>query len=135
MIVYLAGNIFDTTDTDCNDWRSEAIQLLGNGGASTLNPMDRDYRGKEDRHVKEIVELDKKDIDNCDALLTHYLKPSVGTSMEILYAWEKSIPVWVFTEESRLSPWLVYHSTNITKTMKRSVYEILSWYAHTGMGQ
>jgi hypothetical protein len=52
-----------------------------------LDPMDRDYRGKEDESVKDIVEGDKADIDWADAVIAYCPKPSVGTSMEVLYCW------------------------------------------------
>lgn len=108
MIVYLCGPINGCTDEECKDWREYAKSWLN----STLDPMDRDYRGKEGDFYEELVENDKKDIDESDVLLVNYVKPSVGTSMEILYAWEsgdKEI-VLVHREEENLSPWLLYHT-------------------------
>jgi hypothetical protein len=89
------------------------------GEENTLDPMRRDYRGREMGCVEEIVEGDKVDIDLSTHLLVHYDKPSVGTSMEILYAWERNKPVIVVAPEgTRLSPWLVYHSTKIFNSFK-----------------
>lgn len=105
--VYLCGPINGCTDSECKDWRSEAKKVL----PDTIDPMVRDYRGREDQCVKEIVELDKKDIDSCDALLVNYDKPSVGTSMEILYAWERNKQIVVVARpDAKISPWLKYHS-------------------------
>jgi nucleoside 2-deoxyribosyltransferase len=91
----------------------------------TLDPMRRDYRGREDNSVTAIVELDKLDILQCDALLVNYDKPSVGTSMEILFAWERNIKVIVVAaNETKVSPWLRYHSTAIVKTFSEA-FELL----------
>jgi nucleoside 2-deoxyribosyltransferase len=83
--------------------------------------MDRDYRGVTDQFVNEIVEGDKEDIDKADILLVNFVKPSVGTSMEILYAWERKKEVLVVTENNQISPWLIYHSTKIFKNIQEVV--------------
>jgi nucleoside 2-deoxyribosyltransferase len=107
MRVYLAGPINGCTDKECRDWRETVKARL----PDTLDPMRRDYRGKEHEAVDEIVELDKIDVTNSDVLLVNFDKPSVGTSMEILYAWERGkLIVVVHREGAVLSPWLVYHS-------------------------
>jgi nucleoside 2-deoxyribosyltransferase len=74
----------------------------------------------------EIVENDKKDIDTATALLVYFDKPSVGTSMEILYAHQRGIPVYVVDQSSlrALSPWLVYHSTEIFLILSAAVEHI-----------
>jgi nucleoside 2-deoxyribosyltransferase len=73
--------------------------------------MRRDYRGREHEAVAEIVELDKIDVEACDVLLVNFDKPSVGTSMEVMYAWERGKTVIVVHKAGAiLSPWLVYHS-------------------------
>lgn len=91
----------------------------------TLDPMRRDYRGVEDESVIDIVELDKVDIANSDALIVNYDKPSVGTSMEILHAFERSkIVVVVAKEGTRISPWMRYHSHRITPSFSSAVTEL-----------
>ena len=65
------------------------------GEENTLDPMRRDYRGREMECVEEIVEGDKLDIDISTHILVIYDRPSVGTSMEVLYAWERKKPVIV----------------------------------------
>lgn len=114
MKVYLCGPINGCTDSECIDWRTEAKQKF-----STIDPMDRDYRGRELECINEIVELDKLDIDTCDVLLVNYVKPSVGTSMEIFYAWTLGKPIFVVAPTGIiLSPWLIYHSTEILNTFE-----------------
>lgn len=110
--IYLCGPINGCTDEGANGWRTFVIDQSPH--FKHLNPMRRDYRGKEDYNVNEIVELDKIDIANSDALLVNYDKPSVGTSMEVLYAFERGKLVVVVTPpEAALSPWLRYHSHRI----------------------
>jgi nucleoside 2-deoxyribosyltransferase len=108
MKVYLCGPINGCTDEQCKDWRNAAKQVL----PDTLDPMRRDYRGREDVSAAEIVEGDKEDIDQCKAILVNYDKPSVGTSMEVLYAWQHGLEVFVVAKPGTvISPWLRYHTT------------------------
>lgn len=114
MKVYLCGPIMNCNDSECKDWR-EYVKSNYNG--ECLDPMLRDYRGKEGDFSIEIVEQDKKDIDECDIVLVNYVKPSIGTSMEMLYAWERDKEIYVVTVEDKekLSPWLLYHCHVIFK--------------------
>lgn len=107
---YLAGPIMDCTDTECNDWRQDLASVLQTYGVKALDPMRRDYRGRQDECYAKIVEQDKKDIDAADIVIVRYTRPSVGTSMEMLYAWEKEKFVILWADQGiPLSPWLIYH--------------------------
>lgn len=118
MKVYLCGPINGRSDDDCRGWREEAKQLL----PDTLDPMRRDYRGKEATAYREIVELDKIDVASCDALLVYFDKPSVGTSMEMLWAWERGkLVVLVNKSTAPLSPWLVYHSHHQVASLAEAI--------------
>jgi hypothetical protein len=115
--MYLAGPINNCTDSECKDWREAAKQIFQ--GYKFLDPMARDYRGKEDQSVKEIVEGDKKDIDASQILVVNYDKPSVGTSMEVLYAWERDKEVFIIAAPgTRISPWLRYHSLAVFESLE-----------------
>lgn len=117
-IVYLCGPINGRSDSDCKDWREAAKAVLPN----TIDPMRRDYRGKEAVAHREIVELDKIDVANADVLLVYYDKPSVGTSMEMLWAWERGkLIVLIDASDKPLSPWLVYHSHYQVKTLAEAI--------------
>lgn len=121
MKIYLCGPINGCTDDECKNWREAAKAIL----PDTVDPMARDYRGREDECVKEIVELDKQDILECDALLVNYDKPSVGTSMEILFAWENNKRIIIVTAPgTRISPWMRYHSETIVHSFKEA-FELL----------
>lgn len=118
MKVYLAGPIQGCTDEQCKAWREYVKTLL----PDTLDPMRRDYRGIELESADEIVEGDKLDIDDADALLVNFPAPSAGTCMEILYAWERfKKVVVVIPKEVKLSPWVKYHSTFITDSFEKAV--------------
>ena len=91
--VYLCGPINGRSDADCNDWRTKAKGMLD----ATWDPMARDYRGRESEPGinVEIVEGDKADILKCRAIVVYFDKPSVGTSMEVMFADTHGIPVHV----------------------------------------
>jgi hypothetical protein len=126
--VYLCGPINGCTDAECKDWREFAKVNLR---VKTLDPLARDYRGREREPGmdKEIVENDKIDIDNSSMLLVNYVKPSVGTSMEVLYAWERSRAILIVCEKgTNLSPWLTYHSHQIVHSMREACDWINKFY-------
>jgi nucleoside 2-deoxyribosyltransferase len=120
--VYLAGAIMGRSNEECVDWREYVKQLLK---CRTIDPMVRDYRGREPEEFVAIVEKDKTDIDNCDILLVNYVEPSVGTSMEILYAWERGkLVVLVASSGQELSPWLLYHHHKLFFTLEDAASHI-----------
>jgi len=121
--VYLCGPINGCTDSEASDWR-ESVKRAYAG--PTIDPMVRDYRGREAEAFREIVELDKIDVASSDVILVNYDKPSVGTSMEVLYAWQlgKRVIV-VMREDAVVSPWLRYHATNLVHSFDAAIRLIL----------
>lgn len=113
MRVYLAGPIFQQTDAVCNDWRSVFKAVPG---FTWLDPMSRDYRGREDECHAEIVEGDKADVESCAAVVAKVNPPSAGTSMEILWAWLAEIEPIIAICDGRVSPWVRYHSSHVVRT-------------------
>lgn len=111
MIVYLCGPINGCSDAEAKDWREHVKGRYTQHGY--LDPMARDFRGHEnDPGIDvEIVEGDLEDIANSDVLLVSYDKPSVGTSMEIVYAKQQGkLIIVVARPETAISPWLRYHA-------------------------
>lgn len=123
--VYLAGPI-QHVDDNGHGWRDYVIAR--SDACHWLNPLDHaeptdtEYElGEYD--VAQLVETDKALIDQADALLVGWRRvPSVGAPMEMLYAYERDIPVVVWMEpegsraaiqERHLSPWLRYHAAHI----------------------
>jgi hypothetical protein len=115
--VYLCGPINGCTDAQCKDWREFAKSKLN----SWTDPMRRDYRGREGDFYREIVELDKVDVRECDIVLANCPMPSVGTSMEILLAWQLGKIVVIVHPPGKISPWLVYHSTCVVSSMEEAI--------------
>lgn len=121
-ILYLCGPINGCTDDEASDWR-EHVKTIWPG--ATLDPMRRDYRDREAESVDEIVELDKIDIAQSDALIVNYDKPSVGTSMEVLWAFERGkMIVVVAAPGTVISPWLRYHTHAIVGDFGTAVRKI-----------
>src|SRR5687768_14416139 len=129
MKIYLAGPINGCTDAECKDWRQWFRGNIGIAGVEWLDPMRRDYRGTENMRYREIVILDKRDIASCNFLVVMYSKPSVGTSMEILFAWERDIPILLInaSRQGELSPWLKYHATAIVDSMEAAAKKLEEW--------
>jgi nucleoside 2-deoxyribosyltransferase len=128
MKLYLAGPINGCTDEEANGWRTEVKKLH----PDVLDPMARDFRGVEGNHTALIVEGDKKDIDECDGVIVWFEKPTVGTSMEILYAWERRKPVVLINRSDRpLSPWLTYHCIASVSSIEDALEAHRSFFSFT----
>jgi nucleoside 2-deoxyribosyltransferase len=119
-LVYLAGAIAGLEFDDVTDWRVQAKYELEKRGIEALNPM----RGKEALgeqnagrisldfhdyekngpffHSRGIMTRDFNDVRRCDVLLVNLLglkKPSLGTIMEIGWAYAMQKPTVVAMEE------------------------------------
>lgn len=113
--VYLAGPISGLTHDECVGWRDEAARLLGAVGIDSYSPM----RGKgylKDKGVLEqsypkyalssdrgIMSRDHNDVITSDALLvnlTGVSRVTIGTVMEIAWAWDRHIPTIVMMEKA-----------------------------------
>lgn len=128
MKVYLGGPINGCTDEEASGWRDAVKAELTASGWEAIDPMDRDYRGKEMEPgiAKAIVENDKLDIDGADVLLMNCPKPSVGTSMEILYGYMSGKRVvCVIPAGSTPSPWLVYHAHKVVEGSVLAALDLL----------
>jgi nucleoside 2-deoxyribosyltransferase len=121
MKTYLCGGINGLSDAECRDWRAVAEELLK---GDTIDPMRRDYRGKEDESVNEIVRGDLADIHTADWVLVNATRPSWGTAMEIVYAYRMRKPIVAFVGEAPISPWLRHHCGLICKTVEEAVAHI-----------
>lgn len=126
MTVYLAGPIQGMTDLECKVWRQEARVPLERRGCVVIDPLDRDYRGREDEHAEEIVDGDKDAIEQCDLLLVNACQPSWGTAMEVIYTKSIGKDVVAFTDCEAISPWLRCHTTAIYRTLNDAILGITS---------
>lgn len=125
MKVYLAGPINGCNDDDAQGWRDAFQAELALIGAKAIDPMVRDYRGREDDCVSEIVQGDKRDIAGCDVFVAHCWQVSWGTAMEILYAYQEGKTViLVCPPGQRISPWQRYHSDAIVGDLSAALEDL-----------
>lgn len=117
-MVYLAGPIAGCTGVEATDWRQYASRALHDRYIETLDPMrskhflstvkiSNDFNEYAMRGAfytsKGIMTRDHTDVMRCDALLVNLLgttKPSLGTVMELAWAYAYKKPVVVAIEES-----------------------------------
>lgn len=125
MKTYLCGGINKLSDADCRDWREAAKEMMQ--PFQCIDPMRRDYRGKEAQSVKAIVAGDMADIRECDVVLVNASRPSWGTAMEIRIAHEMGKFVVAFGAGEKPSPWLVHHC-QMEETLEAAVTCIRSWF-------
>lgn len=128
MRVYLGGPINGCTDEEATGWREAVKPLLAAKGYEWLDPMVRDYRGREMEPgiAEEIVINDKADIRKCDVLLMSCPKPSVGTSMEIFHGFTRNKEIIAVIPRGQTpSPWIVYHATVFHGTEVEAVEALL----------
>ena len=125
--VYLCGAINGCTDNEAMGWRRNATLLLADNGFQAVDPMARDYRGKEDQNWQAIVEGDLEDIRSVGSLLVNAERASWGTAMEIHAAWTMGLQVVAFVPSGKpVSPWLRYHTRdNIAPNLDAAVVQLV----------
>lgn len=114
--IYLAGGAFETSyrDTAKLDFGSKFMLV----DPMVENGVIIDTENQKiitDKTPKQIVELDKSCIENCDILVAYINKYSAGTMMEILHAYNHNIPIYLIVTPGRgfeTDIWLRYHSNN-----------------------
>lgn len=146
--VYLAGGINGLSDADANDWRTTVKDMLPRE-IGVLDPMSRDYRGREDENAQVIVDGDLADIKQCEAIIAYCPRPSWGTAMEIHWSsqhrritcevggsdYEPSTTVTlgyrrtvaVVPEGTSVSPWLRHHTDAVVATLEEAVAVVVGW--------
>jgi len=120
-LVYLAGPIAGTLETEAYDWRETADIILAQHGIETLSPMrgkdalqppdgeriSTTFKTYENQGVfftsRGIMTRDHTDVLRADALLVNLLeavRPSLGTVMELAWAYAYRKPVVVAIERN-----------------------------------
>ena len=123
--LYLCGGINALSDSDARDWRDAIAKELA-GLYAILDPMRRDYRGRELQQgvAEEIVRGDIADIDHSNILLVNANKPSWGTAMELFYAYTKGKYVVTVCDNPKPSPWLLKHSDILVPSFALALQEL-----------
>ena len=129
LIAYLAGPIAGCTDEECKGWRTYVKEQIPE--IQFHDPMRRDYRNRDFKSVEtasDIVENDLADIDESDIVLVYHDRPSVGTSMEVFYAYNEGKYVLTIDKLGvNLSPWMIYHSSEIVKSLEEAIEKLRVW--------
>lgn len=118
-LVYLAGGIAGLSGKGATDWRKHATDQLQGYGIVTRDPMrakqalsaqaqiSHNFNDYADNGVffksRAIMTRDFNDVKQCDALLVNLLgavKPSLGTIMELAWAYALQKPAVVVIEAS-----------------------------------
>jgi nucleoside 2-deoxyribosyltransferase len=108
LITYLAGPAEKCSWDETHVWRNYATNILGS--LNVFNPMKRKYEDK-DVQYRDLVEADKNEIYRSDIILANCWKKSVGTSMEMIFAYQLGKLVVTVYKDTEMDPWLKYHST------------------------
>lgn len=136
--IYLAGPVMNLDDGGAG-WREDVIENyddqfqfnnpLGkyNVPAESLTVVDG-TSGDSDHTVgvDEIVTGDKELLRDSDAVLVGYeAVRSIGTPMEVMWAFERDYPVAIWIRDStpidELSPWFQYHATAMTNSLQMAL--------------
>jgi nucleoside 2-deoxyribosyltransferase len=110
--VYLAGPITGCTYGDCTDWRDYAKKKLAEAGIIGLDPMRGKTFLEKETNVgnnyahplgtpRGIMTRDHWDCTRCDVLLVNLIgatRVSIGTVMEIAWAYDNQIPIILLIE-------------------------------------
>lgn len=141
MKVYLAGPINNCTDEEAYGWRRDLKLQFRDTVIQPVDPLDRDFRGKEVMNYRDIVENDLEAIRKSDCVLAYLWKfdqPYFGTSMEIIYANLIGVPVVTVMpfpttvkgdkllkelggKNLNFHPWIQYYSKYVVRTMDEAI--------------
>jgi len=134
--VYIAGTINGLMPNEVITRFNWIESKLMSKGFETRNPirgkkintMDKGFIPYEPR---EIVDRDLWDIENSDIVIAIAPHPSIGTSMEIIYArMVKKIPVIVVTENPSVYNhyWIKGLASKILPSVEDAISYIEEWY-------
>ena len=139
--IYLAGPVMSLEDGGAS-WREDVEAYCGDA-IDTRNPLSK-YNipveqltvvdgdsGNDDRtvSVSQIVENDKRLLDESDGVLVGYSAVrSIGTPMEVMWAYERDMPVVLWSRDEtplrELSPWYRYHVDHVTPTLSIALHTL-----------
>lgn len=137
--IYLAGPVAHADDHGVG-WRETVEETASS--FECANPLDKYHVGLDDLEIvhhkppaegevtpAQIVENDKRLIDDSDALLVGYeVTQSIGTPMEVFYAHNtpKPIVLWVRddTDPETMSPWYHAHVDAIEENLTNALWQL-----------
>jgi nucleoside 2-deoxyribosyltransferase len=132
--IYLGGTIDRLNPDMVIDYFSETQLALQAIGFKVYNPVrgkvvgSNEFKQYEDN---EIVHRDLADIDKSDLMLAMMAKPSIGTSMEIMYSrMVKNIPVIVVSTDLAVTQhyWVNSLASKVMASRDEAIEYIRRWY-------
>jgi nucleoside 2-deoxyribosyltransferase len=111
-MIYLAGPIKEAADNGAI-WRNTL--KVNHLDKQFYDPLAHLDATTQDVDSETVVKADKAGLNECDGVLVGYRDvQSVGTPMEVMYAYERDLPIalWVRddTKIAGLSDWYRYHT-------------------------
>lgn len=128
--IYASGPMDGCTKEEKHGWRDFVTYEL-RGIYEILDPTRRSYEGKnlnDPRVYKELVEKDKEDMVLADIFLTNPWKPSTGTPMETMWAFDYNKPNIVICPKNWVSPWYTYHATKMVNSVEEAIEHLITLY-------
>jgi hypothetical protein len=129
--VYLGGPINGCTDDEAHGWRQKFVEKLQAPHFECIDPMRRDYRGREDECYQEIIDGDLADIDVSDVVVLYKWQISEGTAQEGFYAYRDAPNqpkvITIIPEGARVSPWARGHTHVLVNSCEEAIEEIQLW--------
>lgn len=129
--VFLSGPIRGLPREDSLGWRKQAKKLLSSKAITT-----HALKGREEKETlpdpRIAIHRDKRDIRGADIVLVNDTFESasmIGTSMEVLYAFEQDKLVVVFGSAHSKDYWLNYHSHVRFENLEDACRFILEHYS------
>ena len=118
---YLSGPIDNCTSAEIKDWRNFLKKEYPQ--YHWYDPLDLTDNAKEsviEKDFSKIIPKEKQMIVNSDFMIVYPWKPSSGTSMEVMFAYDHKIPVIAIKDPNQLylSPWITYHCIHVANTFK-----------------
>src|SRR5665647_1060992 len=122
--VFISGPILGMENNQ--DYRRTITDICLNMGFDVIDPWNREkvfYKGDEEcwwntYTTYDFVQRDLSVADRCDIMVVYLPKLSAGACMEMFYAKRKGKKIIVVSEMKCLSPWIVFHSDTIIKSLK-----------------
>lgn len=139
--VYLAGPVQYPPDGG-HGWRDAITERYDDHGVRWANPLaqydvpsgevtitEGPTAGANEITREELVNSDKRMVASADAVLARYAHvPSSGTSMEMLYAHERDIPVIVWADtDATVSVWVIYHANSMYRDRAEAVADAIAY--------
>jgi len=124
--VFISGPIIGM-EKQQNYYRNNITEIAVKLGFDVIDPWKRErvlYNGTEECWWNKVptfdfVQRDLDDADLCDIMVVYLPILSAGACMEMFYAKRKGKKVIVISEIKFLSPWIVFHSDNIIKSLNQ----------------